>query len=110
MKYPNLYAPEVLLITHSTRNLGKGGEFCHHVALMCLCGIQSLSACLSFPVRPLCASFISSSVSSSSSVVVVVVVVVAVVVVVVVVSLNDADKTLLFLLSTLLFAIIKTGA
>jgi len=63
---------------------------------MCLCGIQSLSVCVSLSRSSLCASFISSSVSSSS--VVVVVVVVAVVVVVVVVSLNDADKTLLFLL------------
>ena len=46
VKYPNLYAPEVLF--YITFNLGKGGEFCH-VALMCLCGIQSLSLCLSFP-------------------------------------------------------------
>ena len=49
VKYPNLYAPEVLfyILLLST---GKGGEFCHHVALMCLCGIQSLSLSL-FPVR-----------------------------------------------------------
>ena len=47
VKYPNLYAPEVLF--YITFNLGKGGEFCH-VALMCLCGIQSLSLSL-FPVR-----------------------------------------------------------
>jgi len=50
----------------------------------------NLSLCVSLSRSSLCASFISSSVSSSSSVVVVVVVVV--------VSLNDADKTLLFLL------------
>ena len=49
VKYPNLYAPEVLfyILLLST---GKGGEFCHHVASMCLCGIQSLSLSL-FPVR-----------------------------------------------------------
>ena len=41
VKYPNLYAPEVLFYTLLVT--GKGGEFCHHVALMCLCGIQSLS-------------------------------------------------------------------